>query len=138
MDDIRAAIGIVQLEKLENDLKKRSEIRRHYLQKLSETDKIIIPFKDNQHFSSNYIFSILLNNSNSKKRNLIRDELAKSGIQTSVHYPAVHRFTIYKDFYRELPVTDYVTANLITLPMYSTLSFETVDFISKTLINILN
>lgn len=137
MDDIRAAIGIVQLEKLENDLKKRSEIRKYYLQKLAETDKIVIPFKDNQYFSSNYIFSIVLKDSDSVKRDLIRNKLAEKGIQTSVHYPAVHRFTIYKDFYRELSITDYVTDNLITLPMYSTLSIEAVDFIVKTLLNIL-
>jgi len=138
MDDIRAAIGIVQLEKLQDDLKKRAKIRKYYIDKLSETDKIIIPFKDNQYFSSNYIFSIVLKNSNSEKRDLIRNKLSEGGIQSSIHYPAVHRFTIYKDFYRELSITDYVTDNLITLPMYSTLSLETVDSIVKTFLNFLN
>jgi dTDP-4-amino-4,6-dideoxygalactose transaminase len=138
MDDIRAAIGIVQLEKLENDLKKRAEIRKYYLDKLSESDRIIIPFKDNQYFSSNYIFSVVLKDSDSGKRNMIRNKLAESGIQTSVHYPAIHRFTIYKDFFKELPLTDYVADNLITLPMYSTLSLKAVDYIIKTLLDILN
>lgn len=138
MDDIRATIGIVQLEKLEDDLKKRVKIRNYYENKLSETDKIIIPFKGHPYFSSNYIFSIILKDSGSEKRDLIRNKLAEKGIQTSIHYPAVHRFSIYKDFYRELSITDYVTDNLITLPMYSTLSIEAEDFIINTLLNILN
>jgi dTDP-4-amino-4,6-dideoxygalactose transaminase len=138
MDDIRATIGIVQLEKLQDDLNKRAEIRKYYIDKLSETDKIIVPFKDHPYFSSNYIFSVVLKDSVSDKRDLIRNKLAESGIQTSVHYPAVHRFKIYKDFYRELSVTDYVNDNLITFPMYSALSLENVDFIVKTFIKVLN
>jgi dTDP-4-amino-4,6-dideoxygalactose transaminase len=78
-----------------------------------------------------------LKDSVSDKRDLIRNKLAESGIQTSVHYPAVHRFKIYKDFYRELSVTDYVNDNLITFPMYSALSLENVDFIVKTFIKVL-
>jgi len=138
MDDIRATIGVVQLGKLENDLKIRSEIRKYYINKLSESERVIIPFKDHPYFSSNYIFSVVLKDSNSEKRNLIRDKLGEKGIQTSVHYPAVHRFTIYKNFYRELPITDYVTDNLITLPMYSTLPLEKVDLTVKTFLSIFN
>lgn len=138
MDDIRAAIGIVQLEKLDNDLKKRAKIRKYYTDKLSVSGKIIIPFKNHPYFSSNYIFSIILKDSDSQKRDLIRNKLAESGIQTSVHYPPVHRFKIYEDFYRKLPVTDYAADNLITLPMYSTLNLESVDFTVETLLNILN
>jgi dTDP-4-amino-4,6-dideoxygalactose transaminase len=72
---------------------------------------------------------IVLLNSNSEKRNLVRNKLAEFGIQTSVHYPAVHRFSIYRDISTELPLTDYVADNLITLPMYSKLGEDKVDFV---------
>jgi dTDP-4-amino-4,6-dideoxygalactose transaminase len=122
MDDIRAAIGIEQLKKLKNDLELRAVIKKEYIEQLNSIEGIIIPFKDYSEFSSNYIFPIILKNSDYKKRNLIREKLAENGIQTSVHYPAVHRFSIYKEFYSSLPETDYVSDNLITLPMYSKLS----------------
>jgi dTDP-4-amino-4,6-dideoxygalactose transaminase len=64
--------------------------------------------------------------------------LAANGIQTSVHYPAVHRFSIYSEFTTELPKTDYVTDNLITLPMFSKLSYENIDYIKLILQTALN
>jgi len=137
MDDIRASIGIVQLDKIKEDLAKRAQIRKWYIEELSGIDEIIIPFKDYTEFSSNYIFPIILKNSNYEKRDLVRSKLAEAGIQTSVHYPAVHRFSIYKDFYSELPNTDIVAENLITLPMYSKLFKSDITLIKSTIEKIL-
>ena len=67
MDDIRASIGIVQLDKLENDLKKRAEVRAMYIEKLDNNENLIIPFKINKYFSSNYIFPIILKDSTREK-----------------------------------------------------------------------
>lgn len=138
MDDIRAAIGIEQLKKLEEDLRKRATIRSLYLEQLKGLDDLIVPFSDYKHFSSNYIFPIVLKNSTFEKRNKVRSQLADAGIQTSVHYPAVHRFSIYKAFYSQLPKTDYIADNLITLPMYSKLTVDQICFIFETLKKCLN
>lgn len=137
MDDIRASIGLVQLGKLMDDLRQRAEIRKMYIDQLSSIDEIIIPFKNHTEFSSNYIFPIVIKDSTYQKRDDVRNELAEAGIQTSVHYPAVHRFSIYKEFYTELPKTDYVSNNLITLPMYSKLTEEDLKIIVETLKNVL-
>jgi len=138
MDDIRASIGIVQLDKLENDLKKRAEVRSMYIKLLSNNENLIIPFKVNKNYSSNYIFPIVLKDSNGEKRDEVRNKLAEIGIQTSVHYPAVHRFSIYRDYCTELPKTDYVSDNLITLPMYSSLNEHQVILITDSLKEILS
>jgi dTDP-4-amino-4,6-dideoxygalactose transaminase len=133
MDDIRASIGIVQLDKIRKDLEKRAEVRKAYIEGLGGIDKIIIPFKDYKEFSSNYIFPIVLKNSTYERRDEIRNKLAEVGIQTSVHYPAVHRFSIYKEFYTKLSKTDYIADNLITLPMFGKLRKSNINIISKTL-----
>lgn len=133
MDDIHSSIGLEQLDKIETDLNKRTEVRKLYVKLLSEIPGIIIPFKDYTEFSSNYILPIVLKDRNAEKRDQIRAALAEAGIQTSMHYPAVHRFSIYKEFYSELPVTDYLVNNLITLPMYSKLTGEQVHYICNTL-----
>jgi dTDP-4-amino-4,6-dideoxygalactose transaminase len=137
MDDIRSAIGIVQLDKLLPDLEKRAKVRQWYMEGLVNHEGIIIPFMDYLSFSSNYIFPIVLKEAGEQKRDLVRTKLAENGIQTSMHYPAVHHFSIYSAFYTELPITDYLVKNLITLPMYSKLTKEEVSFVCNTLIEIL-
>jgi dTDP-4-amino-4,6-dideoxygalactose transaminase len=133
MDDMRAAIGLVQLDKLLPDLEKRDRIRKWYVEGLSEVREIIIPFREYEWFSSNYVFPLILKNPGPKSRDQVRDHLAKAGIQSSVHYPAVHRFLIYSDYFRNMPVTEYVADNLITLPMYSKLERDQVLFITDTI-----
>jgi dTDP-4-amino-4,6-dideoxygalactose transaminase len=138
MDDIRASIAIVQLDKLRDDLIRRAEIRKYYIKQLSGIKDLVIPFKDHKFFSSNYIFPVVLNNSDLKRRNKVRDYLAANWIQTSVHYPAVHRFSIYSEYTVKLPKTEYVADNLITLPMFSKLSTDNIDYIKLTIEKALN
>ena len=131
MDDIRASIGIIQLDKLRNDLEKRIRIREWYCESLSEVDSLVIPFKSHKNFVSNYIFPIVLKNSTVEKRNILRSKLQENGIQTSVHYPAIHLFSVYQKFHRKLPHTEYVTDNEITLPMYAGLKKEQIEYICR-------
>lgn len=129
LDDIRAALACVQLSKLEKDLRKRAEVRKQYENRLGILDGIIIPYRGYDGFVSNYIFPILLTDSNSDKRDKFRSILQEKGIQTSVHYPAVHRFSIYSGCQAKLPNTEYVTDNEVTLPMYGALTKQEVDYI---------
>lgn len=138
MDDLRAAIGIAQLGKIVNDLELRAKVRQRYIKMLSAVSLLTIPFAAHTDFVSNYIFPIVLKHATAAERDQIRDALAAAGIQTSVHYPPVHHFSIFKEFTLNLPVTEQVSARLITLPMYSSLSLSDVDFISETLMKILN
>ena len=81
---------------------------------------------------SNYIFPIVIKDSTKDKRNKLREYIHAAGIQTSVHYPAVHKFSTFADLGAVLPQTEYVTDNEITLPMYAALTSEQVDFICDT------
>lgn len=138
LDDIRASLAVAQLHKLEADLKKRSSIRSLYCQNLKAINGVCVPFEDNTEFVSNYIMPVVLKNSCKEKRDFIRTYLHGQGIQTSIHYPAVHRFSIYQDASFNLPVTDYVTDNELTLPMYAALNSEEVLYICDKLKEALN
>lgn len=137
MDDIRASIGVVQLSKLQADLEKRLNVRKWYVQKLADVDSVIVPFAENTEFVSNYIMPIVLKDSTIEKRDMVREKLHDAGIQTSNHYPAVHRFSIYQEYASELPLTEYLADNEITLPMFSDLKEEQVDYIVNALRGIL-
>lgn len=133
MDDLRAALGISQLHHLREDLEKRARVRAWYLDAFKNMDKVIVPFADNKEFVSNYIMPVVLEDSTVDNRDRVRDALHAKGIQTSVHYPAVHQFSIYKQYSANLPKTDYVTDNEITLPMYSKLTKSDVQQIVESL-----
>lgn len=131
MDDIHASIGIVQLNKLQADLDKRVQVRKRYVELLGNHPNLTIPFASATGFVSNYIFPIVLNSMGKDYRDQFRTSLHEKGIQTSVHYPAVHRFSIYKPFATRLPVTEMVTDNEITLPMFGSLKDSDIEFIAQ-------
>ena len=81
---------------------------------------------------------VVLTEGNKERRNAIREKIHEAGIQTSVHYPAIHKFSIYKDYGVVLPQTEYVTEHEITLPMYAALTMEQVDFICDTVKKAIN
>lgn len=132
IDDLRSAIGLVQLSKLKLDVEKRIKLVKRYNENLKGIDKIIIPFFGKENSSSNYIYSIVLSEKANIQRDELREKLAENGIQTSVHYPAVHEFTCYKSK-TKLPKTEYVSENEITLPLYFSMTEENVDFVCDNL-----
>ncbi len=133
LDDIRATIGIVQFGKLKEDYAKRENVRKQYIKELSDIKEIIIPFKDNEEYVSNYIMPIVLKDSSPENRDALREHLHKNGIQTSVHYPSVHKFSIYHEKNNHLPITDYVVDNEITLPMFGDLTNDDIHLIVNTI-----
>ena len=133
MDDIRASLACVQLDKLKGDLEDRAKVRRWYEEYLADCDKIIIPFQNNKELASNHIFPIVLKESDCTRRDSVRAQMMENGIQTSIHYPAIHRFAAYEKYSCELPVTEYVADNEITLPMYGQLSEGEVKYICEQL-----
>lgn len=122
MDDLRAALGRVQLQKLPRDLEKRALVRGWYESCLADVPDVFIPFGWHRGFVSNYILSVALQSGGAERRDAVRDHLHAVGIQTSVHYPAVHRFSIYRAKNAALPLTEHAADHLITLPMYSKLT----------------
>jgi dTDP-4-amino-4,6-dideoxygalactose transaminase len=131
IDDIHSAIALAQLEKLPSDLRSREQIRCQYVENLRSIKRVTVPFAENKEFVSNYIFPIVLNDSNAEYRDEIRNQLHEAGIQTSVHYPAVNRFSIYQKYDRGgLGNSEYATDNEITLPMYARLTKDQVEYIT--------
>lgn len=138
LDDIRASIAIEQLKKLPGDLEKRILVRKRYVENLSKIKGVVVPFADCTEFTSNYIMPVVLTQGSKDDRDAIREKIHAAGIQTSVHYPAIHKFSIYKDYGAVLPQTEYVTDHEITLPMYAALTMEQVDFICETVNKAIN
>jgi dTDP-4-amino-4,6-dideoxygalactose transaminase len=133
MDDIHAALGIVQLGKLPNDIRRRAVVREHYLDVFDEGRGILIPFGRSHDVVSNYIFPVVLEGADAARRDRVREAMHERGIQTSIHYPAVHRFSSFEPYRRPLPKTEHVSDSLVTLPMHGRLSADDVSRVAAAL-----
>jgi len=136
MDDLRGSLGLVQLRQLPARLKRRAELRRLYVGLLSELAQVTIPFRGRSGEIGYHIMPILL--SRGVDRDNVMREMARRGIQTSIHYPPIHKFISYRDrFKASLPVTEDVASRLVTLPFYPSMSSEMVEEVVDTLKQIL-
>ena len=130
LDDIRSAIGLVQLDKLAEDLRRRKTLAGLYHTLLAGLEEITVPFAGKTGESANYIFPIVLNENCPIERDEFRNILEQDyGIQTSMHYPPVHKFTQYEDHVTVLPVTDYIVGHELTLPIYYAMTEEQVSYV---------
>jgi dTDP-4-amino-4,6-dideoxygalactose transaminase len=128
IDEMRAAMGLVQLAKLERNNARRGEITARYWQAFAGTG-LALPFRASRGRSAYHIFPVLL--PPGVERIAFIDNLRAKGIQTSIHYPPVHQFSYYRQQSPgvRLPITEDVAAREVTLPLYPTMSDEQVEWV---------
>jgi dTDP-4-amino-4,6-dideoxygalactose transaminase len=128
IDEIRSALGIEQLKKLSANNARRKAWTEHYWRGLTDAG-IGLPFLGRVGSPSYHIFPIILPAKIDRKA--FMDALRSDGIQTSIHYPAIHRFTYYRSRYGEisLPKTEFVSERELTLPLYPGMRAEQVDLV---------
>lgn len=130
LDEMRAALGLVQLQRLESGNATRRDLTHAYRGKLKDLDHIEVPFRDAPDGSAHHLFPILLKDP--AKRTDFMAALARQGIQTSIHYPPVHLFSYYRSLWEEghnhhLPLTEGIASRLVTLPLYPSLTMAQLD-----------
>ncbi|MGA2467090.1 MAG: DegT/DnrJ/EryC1/StrS family aminotransferase [Thermodesulfobacteriota bacterium] len=133
--EIQSTLGLVQLKKLDRNNKKRKKLVEVYRQELQGVDKISIPFPKFKGNPSYHLFPILV--APSIDRNKVMERLKDFGIQTSVHYPPVHLFSLYRKRFGfkmgMLPKTEEMSRGEVTLPLHPRMNDEDVKWITKKL-----
>ncbi len=127
LDELRAALGLVQLTHLQEWNLRRRALSDHYRRALAErTPNVIVPFSA-EHETSGHLMPVLLPSGLSRFHAM--DQLRNRGIQTSVHYPAVHRFSYYRSNHSgvSLRKTEEFTARVLTLPLHPALTPDNID-----------
>lgn len=129
MDEIRCALGLVQLLKLDTNNKRRKSLVEYYIKELNDkVPSLIIPFSDisEKSISSYHIFPVLL--PVKSDRIDVVQKLKDKGIQTSIHYPSFKDFTFYAKYCDyELKNADDISKRVLTLPLYPDLTTEMID-----------
>jgi perosamine synthetase len=122
MNDIAAAIGLVQLRKLDSMNARRQEIKRRYNEGLADLDWIQLPPDDTVDSKSSWhIYCI-----QSDYRDELNTYLGSKEIGTGVHYRPIHMYRCY-GVQPRLPVAEKAFQRILSLPMHAGLSDEDVD-----------
>ena len=124
MNEFSAAIGLVQLKKLNEMLKTRKRIAKFYDREINLENKI--PYSID---CSYHLYWILVEN-----RKQFRKKLANEGIETGTHYKPVHHMSYYKNK-KPLPITEKISNEIVTIPIHPNLTdnqlSKIVHFVNK-------
>jgi dTDP-4-amino-4,6-dideoxygalactose transaminase len=133
LDEIRAAMGIVQLKRLGDENRARERIAARYREGLEGVDGLTMPFDGHDPAASSHHLAVVLLPP-AADRDAVRATLSERRIQTSVHYPPIHLFTQYREAGRRpLPRTEAVAGRLLTLPLYAHMDDSQADLVVETL-----
>jgi dTDP-4-amino-4,6-dideoxygalactose transaminase len=135
MDEIRAALALVQLGRLRAGNSSRAELAARYREAIDGTHGIVMPFAgvDAQASSAHHLAVAIL--PPGVPRDQVRAALQEQRIQTSVHYPPIHRFSAYRErSARPLPNTEDVAERLVTLPLFPHMTEDQLDLVVRSLL----
>lgn len=139
MTDIHAAIGLAQMERYPALLKRRREIIEKYDRAFKPLGVYTLPHFTDEHISSGHLYLTRIFKKNGEpvsdeERREIIIKMAERDIATNVHYKPLPMMTAYKKLgfdIKDYPNAYAQYANEITLPLFSRLTDEEVDYIIK-------
>ena len=140
MTDIMASIGLAQLRRYADLLNIRHNIIKKYNEAFKDLPVKVLNHEDNNHRSSGHLYLVRIDGIDEKTRNEIIISLAKRGVSSNVHYKPLPILTAYKEIgfdIKDYPNSYLQYQNEITLPLYSKLTNEEVDYIIENFISVL-
>ena len=121
MNELSAAIGLVQLQKIKKMNNKRKSIAKIYDKELNTSKKI--PFTSTCAY---HLYWIRV-----RARKIFRKKLLEKGIETGTHYKPIHQMSLYKKSVK-LPLTEKIAKEIVTIPIHPNLTGSQIDYIVKT------
>ena len=124
MNDISAAIGLVQLAYLEEDNARRAEIAAIYTAELADVPGVRLMEHEADRRSSHHLHGILVD-----ARDDLVDKLRASGVEVGMHYKRNDRYPMYEE--QDLPNTEYFCSHEVSLPIHLRLTDEDVQHVCR-------
>ena len=134
LDEPRSALLLSRLERLEQDIARRRELTLRYRGLLAQIPGLIVPYADSDvPESSCYVMPVLLEREGGQSE--VARRMRERGIQTSIFYPAVHRFSAYRERFPDvtLPITELAAHTELTLPLFGHMTNADQDRVAAAL-----
>ncbi len=128
MSNIMAAIGIVQLNKLEDFSTIRRSLAKQY-DKLLFQNPNIVTFKNNYNDIVPHIYVVRINDSINRED--IRSQLSELNIETGIHYQPNHNLSLYDSINNKSISQDDIFQSILSLPLHADLTNGDIDYICR-------
>lgn len=135
MTDIMASLGLAQFRRYPQLLQRRKEIIEKYNEGLKDLDIEVLEHYGEHHTSSGHLYLTRLNGRNRQECNEVIAKMAEVEIATNVHYKPLPMMTAYKNLgfdIKDFPNAYHMFENEITLPLYTRLTDEQIEFVIST------
>jgi dTDP-4-amino-4,6-dideoxygalactose transaminase len=134
LDEIQAAILSIKLKYLDYENRQRQEVAKFYCENIKNSNIILPNYPQNQQSCVWHLFVIRC-----QKRDQLKNYLHNNSVETVIHYPIPpHKQKAYQEFNNfNLPITEKIHQEVLSLPAYPEISNESISIISN-LINKFN
>ncbi|MBI2670099.1 MAG: DegT/DnrJ/EryC1/StrS family aminotransferase [Candidatus Yanofskybacteria bacterium] len=141
MDEMSAALGTAQLQKLDFMIKHRQALAGWYSKHLETFSGLVEAPKIAEGNNPTWFVYVIKIKNKKTDRNRVIEDLQKIGISTKPYLPSIHLFSFYKDKFGfkegDFPVSEAVSQSSLALPFYIGLKEKDIKYISHTLANVL-
>ena len=136
LNDVQAALGLGQLERIEELLHSRAAVAKRYFSLLDGVDSIELPHQDAEAKRSWFVFVIQVLASDGKsRRDALREHLNGCGIASQTYFPAIHRQPYFQNLglgqNLQLPETEYASDTCLALPFSPHISEQELQFVAN-------
>jgi dTDP-4-amino-4,6-dideoxygalactose transaminase len=132
LTEMQAALGIVQLKKLDENNAIRRRLTGAYHGRLARISGLVAPFAGRDEESACHLFCVVLPEGVDRER--VQTAMKERGVQTSIHYPPVHRFTSFQGRFRaDVPRLEAIAPRLVTLPLHPLMTADDVEVVVEAL-----
>jgi len=132
LDEIRSALGISQLKRVNEINKKRISIAKKYDKLISKIKGLTIPAKKSDRNHIYHLYTIKVESDYHLTRNELFEFLSKNGIGSSVQYYPLHLMSFYKNKFKirdDFPVANEIKDQVISLPIYPQMTEKEFNYV---------
>lgn len=135
MTDIVASIGLAQLKRYSDILRRHREIIEAYDQALSDLPVTRMVHYSEENISSGHLYLVRLTGKDREFANQMMEMMAEAGVATNVHYKPLPLLSAYKNMgfdIKDYPNAFHMYENEVTLPLHTCLTDEQVTYVTDT------
>ncbi len=139
MPEVEAAIGCVQVKKLPKFVARRSENAKRLSEKLKKSKSLQLPIVPDGYKHSWYLYTVRMKNAKKAQRDKVVESLKEKEIGAMICYVnPIHLMPFYAKYGKyKLSETEKASQQVLSLPVHPSVTGEQIDYIAKTVLNLL-